>query len=196
MFNRPQLSWGVRLQQPLSQVHSVYRRVAVCAIGLCALGGCGNSRRETPKRTADASASAAVVADTVGCELASVSLYPDSEALLREFVRRDAAGEFTRTSAWFAAATTCPGHEPAPDVATMARDPRIRVLDRTPESLRAEVRWERLMVGDAKVSGPEIDTLVAVRTPFGWRVRSPVLVPHVPPPPRPTVSGGHGAPAT
>jgi len=166
------------------------------AVGLVGVLACADSRRAASARPADTRPSASVEADTVGCEFAPTSGYPDGEALLREFVRRDAAGEFARTSAWFASATSCPGHEPAPHAAVMARNPRLRVLARAPDLLRAEVLWDRLMVGDAKVPGTEVDTLIALRTPYGWRVRSPVLVPHVPPPPPPRDSASAGAPAT
>jgi len=166
------------------------------AVGLVGVLACANSQGAASARQAETRASAPVEADTVGCEFAPTIGHPDGEALLREFVRRDAAGEFTRTSAWFASATSCPGHEPAPDAAVMARNPRLRVLARAPDSLRAEVLWDRLMIGDAKVPGLEVDTLIALRTPYGWRVRSPVLIPHVPPPPPPRESASAGAPAT
>ena len=172
-------------------------RAWVWSVGVVAAFGCVDHRAPDSRAHDTHAAPVAAPTDTAGCELAAAPAHPDGEALLREFVRRDAAGEFTRTSAWFAAAVDCPGHEPAPDAATMARDPRIEVIARAPDSLRAEVRWERLSIGDAFVPGPEIDTLTAVRTPYGWRIRSPALTPHIPvPPPPPRDSGKSRAPAT
>ena len=175
------------------------RREWVCVAGLLVAAGCG----DVPPRSPDTSAAPApvvsansAVSDTAGCELATALAHDDAEALVREFVRRDAAGEFTATSAWFAAAVDCPGHEGAPDTATEARDPRVRVLLRATDSLRAEVRWERLAVGDAVMHDTEVDTIIAVRTPYGWRIRSPALNPHVPVPAPPSDSTKPGAPAT
>ena len=171
------------------------RRAWAWAVGLLAAAGCAAERRSTSPGPADSAAAAA--SDTAGCELAAAPAHADGEALVREFVRRDAAGEFTAASPWFTGAVDCPGHEPAPDAATMARDPRVRVLSRAADSVRAEVRWERLSVGEAERPGTEVDTLTAVRTPYGWRVRSPALNPHVPPPaPPPANSRAAGAPAT
>ena len=170
------------------------RRVWVCAVGLLA-AGCAD--RHAPDARESRAPAGAVALDTVGCELAVAPAHPDGEALVREFVRRDAAGEFTAASAWFASAVDCPGHEQAPDAATMARHPRVRLIARTADSLRAEVQWERLSVGDAQMPGTEIDTLAAVRTPYGWRVRSPALDPHIPvPPPPPLESARSDAHAT
>jgi hypothetical protein len=169
-------------------------RAWVCVVGMVAAVACADRRApDTGVRDTDAAAAA----DTVGCELAAAPAHPDGEALVREFVRRDAAGEFTAGSAWFATAVDCPGHEAAPDAATLARDPRVRVIGRAADSVSAEVRWERVMVGDVVVPGTEVDTLTAVRTPYGWRVRSPALNPHVPvPPPPPLDSPAARAPAT
>jgi hypothetical protein len=168
-------------------------RAAVCAAVFFVLASCAD-RRTSPPAARDSPQIS--FSDTAGCELAAVSAHPDGEALLREFVRRDAAGQFTTASPWFAAAVDCPGHEAAPAAVTMARDPLVRVISRAADSIRAEVRWDRLMVGDAAVPGSEVDTLTAVRTPFGWRVRSPALNPHIPIPPPPPNASTSGAPGT
>jgi hypothetical protein len=123
------------------------------------------------------------------CAFVRVATHPDPAALLREFVARDARGEFMEASSWFNGAITCPGHEPGPDAATMARNPRTRIFGRVSDSLTATVTWERIGYfgngGDTMDPGVEIDTLVLLRTPFGWRIASPALNPHAPVPPIP-----------
>jgi hypothetical protein len=158
------------------------RRVSVYVVGLLLVAGCADRRTPEPSVRDSKPTPTAAFADTVGCELVAKPTHPDAEALVREFVRRDASGEFTAASSWFTSAVDCPGHEGSPDAATMARDPRVRLLARSADSLRAEIRWERLMVGEAIMPGTEMDTLVAIHTRFGWRIRSPALTPHVPVP--------------
>jgi hypothetical protein len=125
------------------------------------------------------------------CGFVRVAAHSNADSLLREFVERDARGEFTRSSAWFDGAVDCPGHEAAPHAATLIKSYELRVLRRTSDSLRAEVLWERVGYSgngaDAMAPGTDRDTLVVVHTAFGWRVTSPALRPHtpVPPPPRP-----------
>lgn len=143
------------------------------------------SQHATPDVT-----SAHVPADST-CAFVLRAAHPEPIRLVREFVERDARGEFTRSSNWFDGAVDCPGHEAAPDQATMARAHQIRVFARGRDSVRAEVRWQRIGYfghgGDAVAPGVEVDTLTVLRTPYGWRIASPALNPHmpVPPPPRP-----------
>lgn len=150
---------------------------------LAALAGCA-------RRPMADTANANVPSDST-CEFVRVVAHPDPTALLNEFVARDARGEFTRASAWFDGAVSCPGHESAPDQATMARNPRTELLSRTSDTLRAVVTWDRLGYSadgaEAQAPGADNDTVVVLRTPYGWRVASPALNPHVPvpPPPRP-----------
>ena len=101
--------------------------------------------------------------------------HSDPDSLLREFVRRDSAGQFTQSSEWFNHAVDCPGHEPGPDAAAAIRGVTIRNLGRDSTTLRAEARWER-----ASESGALVETLTVVRTAYGWRVQSPALNPKVP----------------
>jgi hypothetical protein len=118
---------------------------------------------------------ARIDSDTAGCELAPILGHPDPDSLVREFVRRDSAGQFTQSSNWFNGAVDCPGHEPGPDAATAGRAATIRRLARDSTTLRAEVRWER-----ASEPGVLVETLTVIRTPYGWRVRSPVFNPKMP----------------
>jgi hypothetical protein len=102
--------------------------------------------------------------------------------LLHEFVRRDSAGQFTQSTARFDGAVDCPGHEPGPDAATAARRYEIRQLVRSDSLLQSEVRWELAGTDGRATPGVFAETLTVIRTPFGWRVRSPVLNPKVPAP--------------
>ena len=116
--------------------------------------------------------------DTVGCGMSAVRAHPDAEALVREFVERDFAGEFVDTLAWFNAAVTCPGREPGPDEVIVVRSYKLNVLTRSSDTLRAEVVWDRLGYGGALAPGTEFDTLTVIRTAHGWRIASPALKPH------------------
>lgn len=144
---------------------------------LLAILGCAE-RSEKP------TASANVPADS-SCDFVRVDAHPDPDQLLAEFVARDARGEFTESSDWFDGAVDCPGHEPGPDQATIVKGHQVRILARGADTVRAEVRWDRTGIrrggGEEDAdSGVVIDTLVAVRTSFGWRIASPALNPHVP----------------
>ena len=114
-------------------------------------------------------------------------------ALIAEFVRRDAAGDFRQSNEWFDGAVDCPGREPAPDVAIEAAGYELVPLPTIGDTARAEVRWTRLgyvsAVGSKEALGLEVDTLYATRTAFGWRIRSPALNPHMPPLVRPDTAG-------
>ena len=120
------------------------------------------------------------------CGFIKVAAHPDPARLIEEFVARDARGEFTRASAWFNGAVDCPGHEPGPDEAAVVTAHEMRMVARGPDTAAAIVTWQRIgyASGDRqrRAIGVEIDTLRAVRTPFGWRVASPALNPHVPSP--------------
>ena len=135
-------------------------------------------------RTAD-TAAANISADET-CDFVRVTAHNDPTRLIEEFVARDARGEFTESSAWFNGAVDCPGHEPGPDQAAIAASHAVRILTRGRDSVLAEVTWRRVgyVTGGVERTAPgvDIDTLRAIRTPFGWRIESPALNPHVPGP--------------
>ena len=141
------------------------------------LGGCGASGADRID-TAQADASE--------CGLVTTNAHSDPRALIAEFIRRNSAGEFQRSTEWFAAAVDCPNHEPGPDVVSEITGFRLSYLEEAPDSVRAEVIWNRVRfvsaVGSEEAVGLEHDTLTAVRTPFGWRIRSPALRPRAPAP--------------
>lgn len=173
MYNRPRLSWGVAHHQTSMRVQAFASLVLVVA---CSHRGARDAAvANTP---ADSS-----------CDFVRMEAHQDPVALVEEFVARDANGEFTKANDWFNAAVDCPGHEPGPDHASMAKSHQVRILTRRPDSLVVEVIWQRVAyLGDAEYSmapGLEYDTLTAIRTSFGWRIASPALNPHVPVPPAP-----------
>jgi hypothetical protein len=109
-----------------------------------------------------------------------VVAHSNPDSLLREFVHRDSAGQFTASTGWFNGAVDCPGREPAPEVATMVSGYTIKELTRTDSLVQAEVRWQQAGSTAGKGAGTLAETLAVVRTPFGWRIRSPALNPRVP----------------
>ena len=134
----------------------------------------------------DADTAAANTPSDETCDFVRVVAHNDPTRLIEEFVARDARGEFTRSSQWFNGAVDCPGHEPGPDQSTMVVAHAVRVLTRGRDSVLAEVTWRRLgyVTGGVERAAPgvDLDTLRAIRTPFGWRIESPALNPHVPGP--------------
>lgn len=148
-------------------------KVVCCVIAF----GCSREARDT--------AAANIPADE-SCDFVRVVAHEAPLPLIYEFVTRDARGEFTQASAWFNAAVDCPGHEPGPDQATIAVAHSVRITTQSRDSVVAEVRWQRVGYVTGGVSraapGAEVDTLLAIRTPYGWRIASPALNPHVPGP--------------
>lgn len=142
-------------------------------------------RDDQPSVASAAIATNPALADST-CGFVRTAAHPEAEALVREFVRRDANGEFLQSSDWFTRAVDCPGHEGAPDVPTVVRGYKLSIVYRDSAELRAEVTWDVIGKGDAMKSTTEVDLVRAIHTPFGWRVASPALDPHqmVPPPPR------------
>ena len=167
-----------------SRTSAFARRPLLTAILLaCACRGTADrSTAESTAALAPASSTPTSIAadDTIGCELSVVVAHSDPDTLLREFVRRDSAGQFTASTAWFNGAVDCPGHEPGPDAGTMVRGYTLRELARTDSIVRSEVRWARAGNPTSAGTGTFAETLAVVRTPYGWRVHSPALNPKVP----------------
>jgi hypothetical protein len=62
----------------------------------------------------------------------------------------------------------------------MVRGYAVKELTRTDSLVQAEVRWEQAGNAAGEVIGTLAETLAVVRTPYGWRIRSPALNPKVP----------------
>jgi hypothetical protein len=139
---------------------------------------------------------AALAADTVdpetgvevSCLFEKSYAHPDGRALIREFLERDARGDFLQADEWFNTATDCSGHEPGPDTHLMIDGYTVSVhqsgdtllLGVVTESRIGWVSYDAAMKPVLQLK-PEtvVDTVVARRTRFGWRVVGPALRQHV-----------------
>ena len=126
--------------------------------------------------------------DTAGCEILTEILHPDPTALLAEFLRRDSTGDFTSSNAWDASAHMCPGREAGWDGYTIVTGYHLVQLRRSADTSRYEVTYQVYAeaVDDSlhamnRLRPPEIDTFVVAHTPYGWRIDSPLIPPHISP---------------
>lgn len=145
--------------------------------------GC-NDGGERAASGGTASGDTAVVARASDpCGTSTVAAHDHPEALLREWVRRDAEGELLRGGDWFAGALDCPGREAAaaPTFAIVARYDIDSVVVRD-SAAAALVRWHRVgYVTGAGTNHASFDALPGVvtevlrarRTPHGWRIVAP-----------------------
>jgi len=123
----------------------------------------GAARADT---TAAGRASAALDSLASACATSRTRAHDDPSALLREYVQRDAAGEFLRRSDWFEGAVDCPARE-ADGSSTFG--------------IVAEVAVDTVSVGDtvaallarARRVGYVRGRRSSRRTPWGWRIVSP-----------------------
>lgn len=160
----------------MSRTHSL--RLALLAT-LAAAVGCndGGGARSGAADTAVA------VRASDPCGTSTTAAHDDPEALLREWVRRDAEGELLQGGAWFTGAAECPGREPAaaPAFSVIAQYRVDSVLVR--DSVAAAiVRWHRIgFVGGAGTNRASFDALPGIvteavrarRTAHGWRIVAP-----------------------
>ena len=117
------------------------------------------------------------------CGTATTSAHEDADALLREWVRRDAEGELLQGGAWFTGAVECPGREaPAAPAFTIVAQYRIDSVVVRDSLAVALVRWQRVgyvtgagtnHAGFDALPGVVSETVRARRTPHGWRVVGP-----------------------
>ena len=117
------------------------------------------------------------------CAMSRTRAHEDPAALLREYVQRDAAGEFLRRSEWFEGAVECPAREAEGSsvfgiVAQVTVD-TVSVGD-SGAALVARSRRVGFVSGagtnhatfDA-APGALVTVVRARRTPWGWRIVSP-----------------------
>ena len=112
------------------------------------------------------------------CDFVAESRHPDPIQLVREFLLRDAEGEFLRPESWLPTATLCPGSIPSFDAATLIEGFEIGPVALDPDTVRVPVTYER--VGDMTAGlifeytpRIETDTVTVVRTRYGWRIDGP-----------------------
>lgn len=96
--------------------------------------------------------------------------------LVDEFVARASGGEFATTGAWLRLVVDCPDHEPAYESFDLARSYSLAPLDSGPTLVRYLLTLDELGHQDARFHRAplvRVDTIVAVHTPDGWRLRTP-----------------------
>jgi len=119
-----------------------------------------------------------------GCDMQKVDLKLAPEALVREFVRRDMAGEFTSSNDWQPKAVVCPGHMGGPDSSTVVSDAKVAPTTASADVANFEVTYAVLGTvssgganGDQNTFEPKPESrkvaYVALRTPFGWKLQDP-----------------------
>ena len=153
------------------------RRPLRCAI-LVALAGCHG--HDTPKTATTDSRPAAVVDSQsasqnkgLWCRDTTPS-HPDPGKLTREYVRRDATGEFLATNKFWSGATECAAG--GSQFAQVITSYTIDSLGIRADTARFAVHYHFL--GDL-LQGPagfapkvrtETDTFVVIHRPYGWRI--------------------------
>jgi hypothetical protein len=164
------------------------RTFRLLGLGLAVLGACRDSSHTSPPpqaASASPSASPSVPApsasaadDDDGCMAVTSSRHPDPARLLSEYLEHNGRGEFMATSEWHDAAVECPGHTPGWDGATLVTRWATAPLDRRSDTARFVVTYQRAgrITQDsaglyiAVDPGIQIDTLVFVHRPYGWRL--------------------------
>jgi hypothetical protein len=112
------------------------------------------------------------------CDFVHTMHHPNPTALVTEFVQRASTGAFDHTEDWMPSAVMCVGHEPGYDGFLVVEAYRVARLDSLPNRVRFVLRRRaRGMFYSAsdfdRSPGLVVDTLVAQRTPFGWRIVNP-----------------------
>jgi hypothetical protein len=145
---------------------------------------------DSPSSAADSSsaelpgagaAASQIPADST-CLFDTTASHPSARELLDEFLRRDAEGEFLRSSEWYGGAFTCPGHAPGWDEATLILAYHVTRLQETDTSSSFEVRYEEagaltqdehgfLLEEEQQIAA---DTFRLLKTRYGWRIDSPI----------------------
>jgi hypothetical protein len=112
--------------------------------------------------------------------------HSDPLLLVNEYLERGGRGEFLASSAWHDGAVECPGHTPGFDSGTLVTDWRFSKLREVADSVSFQVAFDRHseIAQDSAgmylvpAAGVELDTITAVRKPYGWRVSGFEFPPH------------------
>lgn len=150
--------------------------LALLAAPACRRGDAARAPGDEAAAAGDSAAAARAqwLAGDEGCMLDTTMRHADPEALVVEFLRRDAEGQFLQTDDWFNGATTCPGHEPGPDGYTVIRSYTSSIVRRTTDEITVAVTSDVMgwtgHGGFTARPSIHVDTVMAVRTPFGWRI--------------------------
>jgi hypothetical protein len=171
--------------------HGVRRFRGVVRLGLMLGVGAGvgvacRGAREaaTTSGAPGATAGALSARDTgTDCGLVRVVAHPDPGVLVQSYVQRDGAGDFVHRVAWLDTAFVCPHRLPVAGAFTVvALSPVVAPLYQADSSARYTVQSEQLGTVAPDTAGADylvhrdtkVDTVVAVRTAFGWRLVAPL----------------------
>jgi hypothetical protein len=145
---------------------------SLAALALCAAAA-----------TAGHSPEVSAAMDDEECHFARKEGHPDPDALVCEWLQRDAAGQMQSARAWAKwadGADLCPGHQPGLDTAWVVTAVDYRLVSRSED--RAEYELVREVAGMLVPSVParfepkpeQLRTkVVALRTPYGRRLQQP-----------------------
>ena len=113
------------------------------------------------------------------CPIDTVARHADAVQLVREWVRHDAAGEMVSPDSWAAGALTCVEVATSDQVAIITGY-EVRPLSATNDSVRVLIRYQRRAVPGYDDAGAlthlvlesreSTDTVVVIRTRYGWRI--------------------------
>ncbi|HET7789484.1 MAG TPA: hypothetical protein VFK78_01705 [Gemmatimonadales bacterium] len=153
---------------------ALFFRVASLA---CVLVACRSDKPRAPGVTPDGVA----VADE-GCKGIYVASHPKADALLREYLNHDAAGDFLASRAWLDTTLNCPGRLGTIDSAVVVAAWSSSALKAGRDTTRTVVTYQivaRVVLAGGQASDVEpakvfeVDTVQLVKTPFGWRIDRP-----------------------
>ena len=149
-----------------------------------ALTAC-RQRTETAEeaRSASIDTSGAPTLSAVGrggdCPMDTVARHADAVQLVRDWVHRDAAGQMVSPHSWAAGALTCV-EVATSDQLSVITGYEVRPLSATNDSVRVLVRYRRRAVPGYDDAGAlthlvlesreSTDTVVVLRTRYGWRI--------------------------
>lgn len=139
--------------------------------------------------TAQAPATQAVEpsTDDDGCDADPKVAHSDPQLLVNEYLERDGRGEFLASSTWHDGAVECPGHTPGFDSGTLVTGWRLSRVREVADTVSFQIAFDRHseITQDTAgmylvpAAGVELDTITAVRKPYGWRVGGFEFQPHV-----------------
>lgn len=163
-----------------------HSRSLLTLFALTALASACRQKSAPPPSTLSA-ASAAASADTDGCGFVAAVGHTNPDRLLADYLQHDGEGEFTRSDGWRDSAMACPAHAPGWDGFTLIASYRTDSLPGTADSVRFLVTYQRIGLLEQDTLGfylkpdsaVELDTLVMVRTAYGWRVGDTDQEPHL-----------------
>lgn len=121
------------------------------------------------------------------CHMSRKNLKLGPEALVKEFLKRDAQGDFLKTDHWFNSATVCPEHESGPDEFNVIKNYKVEKAASAEKTSRFKVTYQVLGLSTQAnengvecfgfVPGPRtFEKVIKVyQTPHGWKLQDGML---------------------